>query len=153
MDQWSVVVKREWFYSVHKNIGLFVPAIPKHLRMSACLEEQMERGYESMYYRVPDNPALYNCKVCGKTVSNRWHHTRSHKPQNLKCPLCQQVFTRKDNMKTHLKWKHGSLSVWINWRREVYIWLILSNNILHYNCSFSQSEEMNDTTFPFTLQS
>jgi len=98
-------------YSVHKNIGLFVPAIPKHLRMSACLEEQMEGGYENMYYRVPDNPTLYNCKVCGKTVSNRWHHTRSHKPQNLKCPLCQQVFTRKDNMKTHLKWKHGSLSV------------------------------------------
>lgn len=111
MDQRSVAVKEGWFYSVHKNIGLSVTAIPKHLRMSACLEEQMERGYENMYYRVPDNPTLYNCKVCGKTVSNRWHHTRSHKPQNLKCPLCQQVFTRKDNMKTHLKWKHGSLSV------------------------------------------
>ncbi|XP_023722787.1 sex determination protein fruitless isoform X5 [Cryptotermes secundus] len=86
-------------------------AIPKHLRMSAYLEEQMDRGYESMYYKVPDIPALYNCKVCGKTVSNRWHHTRSHKPQNLKCPLCQQVFTRRDNMKTHLKWKHGGLSI------------------------------------------
>jgi rubrerythrin len=101
----------EQLHSVHKVIRLFVAAIPKHMRMSPYLEEQMDRGYESMYYKVPDNPALYNCKVCGKTVSNRWHHTRSHKPQNLKCPLCQQVFTRRDNMKTHLKWKHGGLSI------------------------------------------
>ncbi|XP_069699859.1 protein abrupt-like isoform X7 [Periplaneta americana] len=86
-------------------------AKPEHMRMPTYAEDD---GYENMYYKVPENPNLYACRVCGKTVSNRWHHTRSHKPQNLKCPLCQQVFTRKDNMKTHLKWKHGGLSLWTN---------------------------------------
>ncbi|XP_017781039.1 PREDICTED: sex determination protein fruitless isoform X4 [Nicrophorus vespilloides] len=50
---------------------------------------------------------LYQCKVCGKCVSNRWHHSSIHRPQANNCPMCNQSFTRKDNMKVHIKLKHG----------------------------------------------
>ncbi|XP_046996070.1 broad-complex core protein isoforms 1/2/3/4/5-like isoform X3 [Schistocerca americana] len=80
----------------------------EHKKDSGFKDVQSDPSYEYMYYRLPNNPSLYMCRFCGKTVSNRWHHLRSHKPQNLKCPLCHQIFTRKDNMKAHLKWKHNA---------------------------------------------
>ncbi|XP_066998966.1 protein abrupt isoform X7 [Anabrus simplex] len=78
---------------------------------AALSKSESEPSYEYMFYRVPNNPSLFTCRMCGKSVSNRWHHTRSHRPQNLKCPLCQQIFTRKDNMKAHIKWKHSAVMI------------------------------------------
>ncbi|KAJ3665862.1 hypothetical protein Zmor_001327 [Zophobas morio] len=63
--------------------------------------------YCEMFDKISDSPSLYNCKICGKTVSNRWHHSSIHRPQSNRCPLCQQSFTRKDNMKAHIRLKHG----------------------------------------------
>lgn len=65
--------------------------------------------YCDIFDRASDVPLLYHCKVCGKTVSNRWHHAAIHRPQINRCPLCQQTFTRKDNMKVHIRIKHGPL--------------------------------------------
>lgn len=63
--------------------------------------------YCEMFDKISDLPNLYTCKICGKTVSNRWHHSSIHRPQSNRCPLCQQSFTRKDNMKAHIRLKHG----------------------------------------------
>ncbi|CAH1373508.1 unnamed protein product [Tenebrio molitor] len=63
--------------------------------------------YCEMFDKISESPSLYTCKICGKTVSNRWHHSSIHRPQSNRCPLCQQSFTRKDNMKAHIRLKHG----------------------------------------------
>lgn len=63
--------------------------------------------YCDMFNKVCDVPVLYACKICGKNVSNRWHHASIHRPQSNTCPMCQQSFTRKDNMKAHIRLKHG----------------------------------------------
>lgn len=64
--------------------------------------------YDALFERV--SSFHYTCRLCGKTVTNRWHHRRSHIPQNLKCPYCSQIFTRKDNLKSHMKVKHNQFS-------------------------------------------
>lgn len=65
--------------------------------------------YCDIFDKVSDTPLQYLCKICGKRVSNRWHHAAIHRPQTNRCPLCQQTFTRKDNMKAHIRMKHGAL--------------------------------------------
>ncbi|XP_043464878.1 zinc finger and BTB domain-containing protein 34-like isoform X3 [Leptopilina heterotoma] len=55
-------------------------------------------------------PQLYSCLHCGKSVSNRWHHIRSHQPQNCQCPYCNNVFTRSDNLKAHIRTKHSEVA-------------------------------------------
>lgn len=65
------------------------------------------KDYCDIFTKVSENPCVYKCNVCGKTVTNRWHHASIHKPQHNKCPKCQQTFTRKDNMKAHMRLKHG----------------------------------------------
>lgn len=65
--------------------------------------------YYGMFTRIADSSSLYSCNVCGKTVSNRWHHSVIHRPQVNCCPLCHQTFTRRDNMKVHIKVKHGGV--------------------------------------------
>ncbi|XP_043288994.1 protein bric-a-brac 1 isoform X5 [Venturia canescens] len=67
-----------------------------------------------MFVRVPDDgfrrAQLYSCLRCGKWVTNRWHHIRSHRSQNCHCPYCNNVFTRSDNLKAHIRSKHPGLS-------------------------------------------
>ncbi|XP_032672000.1 protein bric-a-brac 1-like isoform X3 [Odontomachus brunneus] len=60
-----------------------------------------------MFVRIlGDGRKLYSCLYCGKSVSNRWHHIRSHQSQNCRCPYCNCVFTRSDNLKVHIRDKH-----------------------------------------------
>ncbi|XP_054269736.1 sex determination protein fruitless-like isoform X5 [Macrosteles quadrilineatus] len=61
-------------------------------------------GYDTMFQRV--SSVHFTCRLCGKTVTNRWHHRVSHFPQILKCPFCLLPFTRKDNLKCHIRMKH-----------------------------------------------
>lgn len=63
--------------------------------------------YCGMFERLSDAPTMYSCKICGKKVTNRWHHSAIHRPQVNRCPQCQQCFTRKDNMKAHIRLKHS----------------------------------------------
>ncbi|KAK7793078.1 hypothetical protein R5R35_013520 [Gryllus longicercus] len=67
-------------------------------------------GYDFMFYKTPNNEGLYLCRICLKTVTNKWHHMRCHKPENAVCPFCFQVFTRKDKLKSHIKTKHYARS-------------------------------------------
>ena len=62
-----------------------------------------------MFVRVQGDSCrsqLYSCLHCGKLISNRWHHIRSHQSQNCQCPYCNNVFTRSDNLKAHIRTKH-----------------------------------------------
>ena len=52
------------------------------------------------------NKCFYKCLLCGKIITNRWHHVRSHRSQNCKCQYCGSTFTRSDNLKVHIKQKH-----------------------------------------------
>lgn len=65
--------------------------------------------YCDIFEKVSDVSLQYMCKICGKKVTNRWHHTAIHRPQMNRCPVCQQTFTRRDNMKAHIRMKHGTL--------------------------------------------
>ncbi|KAI4457391.1 btb domain transcription factor [Holotrichia oblita] len=60
------------------------------------------KDYCEIFTKISEDPALYKCNVCEKTVTNRWHHASIHRPQYNKCPKCHQLFTRKDNMKAHM---------------------------------------------------
>lgn len=64
--------------------------------------------YSALFVQLSGTfPTLYRCVSCHKTVSNRWHHANIHRPQKHECPVCHQVFTRRDNMKAHCKVKHA----------------------------------------------
>lgn len=64
--------------------------------------------YSALFVQLSGTfPTLYRCVSCHKTVSNRWHHANIHRPQRHSCPVCNQVFTRRDNMKAHCKVKHA----------------------------------------------
>lgn len=49
------------------------------------------------------------CKICGKNVTNIKKHMKSHNPEQHKCPYCQIILTRADNLKRHLRMKHYSV--------------------------------------------
>lgn len=87
--------------SQYTSVGLSTTMFPLDQRAPAL-------NYCNMFQKISEAPILYHCKICGKSVSNRWHHTSIHKPQHNKCPMCHQTFTRKDNMKAHIKMKHGA---------------------------------------------
>ncbi|EZA61925.1 hypothetical protein X777_04736 [Ooceraea biroi] len=47
------------------------------------------------------------CKVCGKSVANIKKHMKSHNPDKHVCHICMISLTRSDNLKRHIKLKHG----------------------------------------------
>nr|XP_022900208.1 sex determination protein fruitless-like [Onthophagus taurus] len=68
-------------------------------------------NYGNMFVKVGESPTTYSCNFCGKLITNRWHHSAIHKPQNNRCPWCSQVFSRKDNLKSHVRIKHGGVNL------------------------------------------
>uniref|UniRef100_A0A0A9W235 Sex determination protein fruitless n=1 Tax=Lygus hesperus TaxID=30085 RepID=A0A0A9W235_LYGHE len=64
-------------------------------------------GYDCIFDRV--SPIHFQCRLCGKIVSNKWHHANSHSPKVVECPYCPHVYTRKDNLKYHIRSKHPEL--------------------------------------------
>ncbi|XP_029155402.1 zinc finger and BTB domain-containing protein 24-like isoform X3 [Nylanderia fulva] len=47
------------------------------------------------------------CKICGKSVANIKKHMKSHNPDKHVCHICMISLTRSDNLKRHIKLKHG----------------------------------------------
>jgi len=47
------------------------------------------------------------CKLCGKSVANIKKHMKSHNPDKHVCQICMISLTRSDNLKRHIKLKHG----------------------------------------------
>lgn len=75
---------------------------------SASTRRDHNIDYSALFVQLSGTfPTLYRCVSCHKTVSNRWHHANIHRPQKHECPVCHQVFTRRDNMKAHCKVKHA----------------------------------------------
>ena len=79
----------------------FLYIIISDVNTRQMLEQDM---FETM---VSPGKRLYLCKVCGKTVANRWHHYRFHNPEYFMCTICQSVHNRKDHLKAHMKTKHN----------------------------------------------
>lgn len=119
------LVYHKWFSGRWWWLSLSVPAgwreqgqpAPYLPSSSRCYRQQQLKtvaatatsDYCDLFERVVNNPALYACRMCGKNVSNRWHHAAIHRPQFNLCPMCRQSFTRKDNMKAHMRLKHGTV--------------------------------------------
>ncbi|XP_046407267.1 protein bric-a-brac 2-like isoform X4 [Ischnura elegans] len=66
---------------------------------------QTPQSSGDIFIRLPSS-SLFLCRMCGKTVSNKWHHFRRHWPDKIPCPICHAVFARKDHLKYHLRVKH-----------------------------------------------
>lgn len=79
---------RPWFVGVHFSV-----AVAK------------QRRYDVLFVKM--SPVAFKCRLCGKTVSNKWHHAHSHWSATVACPYCPHVYTRKDNLKYHIKAKHS----------------------------------------------
>uniref|UniRef100_A0ABD2WSU2 Fruitless n=2 Tax=Trichogramma TaxID=7490 RepID=A0ABD2WSU2_9HYME len=47
------------------------------------------------------------CHLCGKSVANIKKHMKSHYPDKYQCHICLISLTRSDNLKRHIKLKHG----------------------------------------------
>ncbi|CAL8143127.1 unnamed protein product [Orchesella dallaii] len=60
-------------------------------------------------HRNPHSDPL-KCKKCGKCSRDKralWRHVReSHRNEDYKCPHCNFLFTRPENLKDHLRSKH-----------------------------------------------
>nr|CAD7568908.1 unnamed protein product [Timema californicum] len=52
------------------------------------------RTYEDNFQANPFTPGLYTCILCGKCVSNRWHHISAHYPGTHRCTYCTAVYTQ-----------------------------------------------------------
>ena len=51
--------------------------------------------------------ASESCRLCGKNVANIKKHMKSHFPDKYQCHICMISLTRSDNLKRHIKLKHG----------------------------------------------
>ncbi|XP_049864009.1 broad-complex core protein isoforms 1/2/3/4/5-like isoform X4 [Schistocerca gregaria] len=81
---------------------------PEDLENSSC----NKRGTTNSIFRtLPgdgyNSTSLHQCQLCGKIVSNKWHHYHYHNPKYFKCLLCKTVHNRRDHLKTHMKVKHN----------------------------------------------
>ncbi|PNF17896.1 hypothetical protein B7P43_G02212, partial [Cryptotermes secundus] len=63
--------------------------------------------YEGKFTPDPCITGLFHCVLCGKTVSNRWHHFSAHFPGEHRCLHCTAVYARVDKLKAHLRNVHS----------------------------------------------
>jgi hypothetical protein len=62
--------------------------------------------YHNMFTPSQEPGTLWQCRRCGKEVTNRWHHFHSHTAQRSMCPFCPATYSRIDTLRSHLKQKH-----------------------------------------------
>ncbi|XP_046996074.1 broad-complex core protein isoforms 1/2/3/4/5-like isoform X6 [Schistocerca americana] len=65
--------------------------------------------YHSIYEAVPNHFNLWKCQLCGKEVTNRWHHYHSHGIQRSLCPYCSASYSRIDTLRSHIRQKHRDI--------------------------------------------
>lgn len=63
-------------------------------------------SYHNMFIPSQEPGTLWKCRLCGKEVTNRWHHFHSHTAQRSLCPYCPATYSRIDTLRMHLKQKH-----------------------------------------------
>ncbi|XP_046735077.1 transcription factor GAGA isoform X5 [Diprion similis] len=68
-------------------------------------EKEKDVKYDN--YKIDTHLGLECCKICGKTVANVKKHMKSHFPDKYQCHICLISLTRSDNLKRHIKLKHG----------------------------------------------
>lgn len=62
-----------------------------------------------MFEQVVNLPHLWKCQICGKEVTNRWHHYHSHGIQRSTCPYCSASYSRIDTLRSHIRGKHKDM--------------------------------------------
>lgn len=51
------------------------------------------------------------CQVCFKFVPDLNRHMKRHEQPLFKCSICNSPFTRKDNLKRHVRMQHTEIEV------------------------------------------
>ncbi|XP_043288995.1 broad-complex core protein isoforms 1/2/3/4/5 isoform X6 [Venturia canescens] len=69
-------------------------------------EKDIEKKYDSMN-KLDQHLGTESCRLCGKSVANIKKHMKSHFPDKYQCHICMISLTRSDNLKRHIKLKHG----------------------------------------------
>ncbi|XP_070490707.1 broad-complex core protein isoforms 1/2/3/4/5 isoform X2 [Chironomus tepperi] len=81
------------------------PEYPDRSRLpKTSLNQPM--SYHNMFIPSQEPGTLWKCRLCGKEVTNRWHHFHSHTAQRSLCPYCPATYSRIDTLRMHLKQKH-----------------------------------------------
>ncbi|XP_059475204.1 sex determination protein fruitless-like isoform X6 [Neocloeon triangulifer] len=61
-------------------------------------------SYHSLF---EDGPGpQFRCRMCGKQVTNKWHHFHRHQAVRSVCPICRASYSRRDTLKAHIRAKH-----------------------------------------------
>lgn len=63
--------------------------------------------YEQSKTQLETQLGTESCRLCGKSVANIKKHMKSHFPDKYQCHICAISLTRSDNLKRHIKLKHG----------------------------------------------
>ncbi|XP_024220361.1 transcription factor GAGA isoform X4 [Bombus impatiens] len=74
---------------------------------SGTCKKEKDISKESQSKLEHSNLGTECCKLCGKSVANIKKHMKSHFPDKYQCQICMISLTRSDNLKRHIKLKHG----------------------------------------------
>ncbi|XP_012347694.2 zinc finger and BTB domain-containing protein 17 isoform X4 [Apis florea] len=74
---------------------------------SGTCKKEKDINKESQSKLEHSNLGTECCKLCGKSVANIKKHMKSHFPDKYQCQICMISLTRSDNLKRHIKLKHG----------------------------------------------
>ena len=74
---------------------------------SGTCKKEKDISKDSQNKLEPPGLATECCKLCGKSVANIKKHMKSHFPDKYQCQICMISLTRSDNLKRHIKLKHG----------------------------------------------
>lgn len=82
------------------------PEYPDRSRIPKPSSLNQPMSYHNMFIPSQEPGTLWKCRLCGKEVTNRWHHFHSHTAQRSLCPYCPATYSRIDTLRMHLKQKH-----------------------------------------------
>lgn len=69
-------------------------------------EKDIKEKYD-FHDKLDQQLGTESCRLCGKSVANIKKHMKSHFPDKYQCHICMISLTRSDNLKRHIKLKHG----------------------------------------------
>lgn len=90
------------YYDEFIETGPCIPGIP--LCKRTCKKDINKDSHNKLEHA---QVGMECCKQCGKSVANIKKHMKSHNPDKHVCQICLISLTRSDNLKRHIKLKHG----------------------------------------------
>lgn len=64
-----------------------------------------------IYEKTKKKKITVPCQVCFKFVPDLARHMKRHEQPLYNCSICNSPFTRKDNLKRHIKMQHHDIQI------------------------------------------